>query len=126
MNDRFGGKRTALLTGSLSAILTLLMYLSESYLLAIVFLFAVGFFSGWFWGLLSAMAQANVPDESRASAVSFVQTIAFVGAVLGPGVAGYLFGNNVTSLPLILTVSIPFVVFTMVLLFLYREPSFQE
>jgi MFS family permease len=126
MNDKFGGKRTVLLSGTVATILTFLLYLSGTFPVAIAVLFAVGFFSNWFWGILSAMAQVNVPDDSRATAVSFVQSIAFIGAVLGPAVAGYLFGSVVTALPLILTVSVPFLVFTIVILLFYRERTFAE
>ena len=126
MNDKFGGKRTVLLSGTIATILTFLLYLSGTFPIAIAVLFAVGFFSNWFWGILSAMAQVNVPDDSRATAVSFVQSIAFIGAVLGPAVAGYLFGSVVAALPLILTVSVPYLVFTIVILLFYRERTFAE
>ena len=126
MNDRFGGKRTMLLSGAIATILTLSLYLSNTYPIAIAVLFAVGFFSNWFWGILSAMAQVNVPNDSRATAVSFVQSIAYIGAVLGPAVSGYLFGNVVNALPLILTVSVPYLAFALVILFFYKERTTVE
>lgn len=119
--DRIGGKLTSILSGSFAGLFTLLLYEANTLLEAVLFLFIVGFFSNWFWGVLSAMAQSQVESESRPTAISFVQSIAFVGAVSGPSIAGFLFGNNLASLPLVLTVSVPYFIFTGLILSLYTD-----
>ena len=49
-----------LLSGTMATILTFLLYLSGTFPIAIAVLFAVGFFSNWFWGFFSAMAQVRM------------------------------------------------------------------
>jgi hypothetical protein len=65
------------------------------------------------------MAQASVAEEKRASSVSLVQTIAFVGAFIGPGLAGALGGAE--SVPLLLTVALPYLAYALVMAFLFKE-----
>jgi len=117
--DRIGGKVTAIIGGVATTLSTLALYSVTSLEVAIVVVFVVGFFMNSFWGILSAVAQANVPDYSRGSAVSFVQTVAFVGAVLGPVIAAGLFGSTVTAGPLLITVTLPYAFFTVLMLALY-------
>ncbi len=117
--DRIGGKITATIGGGITALFTFLLYSAVDLDQAILLMFIVGFFMNSFWGILSALAQTNVPEYSRASAVSFVQSVAFVGAVLGPIAAAGLFGSVVTSFPLLITVTLPFIIFTLLILGVY-------
>ncbi|MFI5421224.1 MAG: MFS transporter, partial [Nitrososphaerales archaeon] len=123
--DKFGGKRTSLLCGTAMAALSFSLFVSDSYLFTIAAMFATGFFSNWFWGILTAMAQDNVSAGLRPTAVSFVQSVAFAGALLGPAVAGFLIETSAPSsaFPLIATVSLPFAIFTFIILFVYRDRS---
>ena len=74
--------------------------------------------------MLTSMAQANVDRESQSLAISFVQTAGFVGAFLGPGLAGLMGGESgVTSASLIATVTVPYLAYSVILLLAYRDPS---
>jgi MFS family permease len=120
--DRMGGKIASIVGAISTVFLTLALYSVSNLAVAILLLFVAGFFINSFWGVLSAVAQANVPDFSRASAVSFVQTVAFVGAVLGPVIAALLFQNTVSSGPLIMTVTLPYAFFALIMLVIYSTP----
>jgi len=74
-----------------------------------------------FWSLITAMCQVNVPEEKRTAATSVVQTSGFVGAFLGPGIAGVA-GGPVAPV-LIATSVLPYVVLMAVVLTLYRDPK---
>ncbi len=119
--DKIGGKITAIIGGAATTLLTIALYSVTNLEAAILLMFVVGFFMNSFWGILSAVAQVNVPEYSRGSAVSFVQTVAFVGAVLGPVIAAGLFGKTVTAGPLLLTVTLPYAFFTVLILALYSS-----
>jgi len=74
-----------------------------------------------FWSLLTAMCQVNVPEERRTAATSLVQTSGFVGAFLGPGIAG-IAGGPVSSV-LIMTAAVPYILLMAVVVFFYRDPA---
>ena len=80
-----------------------------------------GFLSNTFWPLLTAMAQVSVPEGQVTSAMSVVQTAGFVGAFIGPGLAG-LIGGAVSS-ALILTTVVPYAVFLGIIMTRYRDPA---
>jgi len=79
-----------------------------------------GFLCNSFWPLMTAMAQVSVPEGQVTSATSLVQTAGFIGAFIGPGLAG-LIGGAVSS-ALILATVVPYVVFFSVILTSYRNP----
>jgi len=119
--DRLGGRRSALLSASLSALAFAGLYLATPLPLALTVVLVTGFLSNSFWPLLTAMAQVNVPEGQVTSATSVVQTAGFVGAFIGPGLAG-LIGGAVSS-ALILATVVPYAVFFVVIMTGYRDPA---
>ncbi len=119
--DRLGGRRSALLSASLSALAFAGLYLATPLPLALAVVLVTGFLSNSFWPLLTAMAQVSVPEGQVTSATSVVQTAGFIGAFLGPGLAG-LIGGAVSS-ALILATVIPYAVFLVVIMTGYRDPA---
>jgi predicted MFS family arabinose efflux permease len=117
--ERIGGRKTTVLGGIAAAAATTGLYLSGSVFFSLAFVLIGSFFLNWFWSLLTVMAQVSVPEEKRTSSVSLVQTIAFVGAFAGPGLAGALGGAE--TVPLILTVAVPYLAYALVLAFLFKE-----
>jgi predicted MFS family arabinose efflux permease len=117
--DKVGGKITVVLDGTAIAFLSFALYSTTSLVAAVLLMFVVGFFVNSPWGILSTVVQANVPEYSRGSAVSLVQTVAFIGAVLGLEIAAVLFGNAVTAGPLFITVTFPYAIFAVVFFALY-------
>jgi len=118
--DRIGGRKSASLAAILPAIAMLGVYLANSYEVAIFFVLLTGILANMFWSLLTAMCQVNVPEERRTAATSLVQTSGFVGAFLGPGIAGVA-GGPVSSV-LILTSAVPYLLLMVVVVFFYRDP----
>lgn len=118
--DKTGGRRSILLCGSLSALSFAALYLARPLSLALGMVLVTGFFSNTFWPLFTAMAQVSAPKEQVPSATSLVQTTGFVGAFLGPGIAGVIGGAE--SSALILTTVIPYAVFLLIVLSSYRDP----
>ena len=94
--DRLGGRRSLLLSASLSALLFAGLYLASPLPLALALVLVTGFLSNTFWPLLTATAQVSVPEGQVTSAMGVVQTAGFVGAFIGPGLAG-LIGGAVSS-----------------------------
>ncbi len=122
--DRIGGRKASLLGGFATTVLTFVLFSTNSLVSAILLVVATGFVFNWFWVLITSMAQANVDKESQSLAISFVQTAGFVGAFLGPGLAGLIGGESgVTSDALIATVTLPYLAYTVILLLGYRDPS---
>jgi len=122
--DRIGGRRAALISGLMAGTTSLGLFLSNNVAASIALVLVVGFFSNWFWGLMSAMAQSNVPSFRRTSVTGLVQAIAFIGAVFGPGITGIIAGPSlVTSASLVITVSIPYLIFAALVVLFYRDPS---
>jgi|GEM_PF-2749266 len=119
--DRLGGRRSALLSASLSALAFAGLYLATPLPLALAVVLVTGFLSNSFWPLLTAMAQVSVPEGQVTSATSVVQTAGFIGAFLGPGLAG-LIGGAVSS-ALILATVLPYAVFLVVIMTGYRDPA---
>ncbi len=78
--ERIGGRKTTFIGGMSAAVATAALYLSGSVLFSLALVLIGSFFLNWFWSLLTVMAQVSVAEEKRASSVSLVQTIAFVGA----------------------------------------------
>jgi MFS family permease len=122
--DRIGGRKSATVSGVLPAVGLVGVYLANSFTLAVFFVLLTGLLSNMFWSLLTVMCQVNVPGERRTAATSVVQTAGFVGAFLGPGIAG-LAGGPISSV-LILTSAVPFGVLAIVVAFLYRDPMRSE
>src|SRR5271155_5888694 len=118
--DRLGGRKSALLSGGLSAMSLLALYLASPLPLALAIVLLTGFLCNSFWPLMTAMAQVSVPEGQVTSATSLVQTAGFIGAFIGPGLAG-LIGGAVSS-ALILATVVPYVVFFSVILTSYRNP----
>jgi len=119
--DRLGGRRSALLSASLSALAFAGLYLATPLPLALAVVLVTGFLSNSFWPLLTAMAQVSVPEGQVTSATSVVQTAGFVGAFIGPGLAG-LIGGAVSS-ALVLATVVPYAVFFVVIMTWYRDPA---
>jgi MFS transporter, DHA1 family, inner membrane transport protein len=119
--DRFGGRKSATLAGVLPAIVLFGVFVANSFVLAVVFVLLTGLFANMFWSLITAMCQVSVPEERRTAATSVVQTAGFVGALLGPGIAGVI-GGPVPPV-LILTSAAPYVVLAVVVASLYRDPK---
>lgn len=119
--DRLGGRKSALLSASLSALVFAGLYLATPLSLALVVVLVTGFLSNSFWPLLTAMAQVSVPEGQVSSATSVVQTAGFIGAFIGPGLAG-LIGGAVSS-ALILATVVPYAVFFVVIMTGYRDPA---
>lgn len=119
--DRLGGRRSALLSASLSALAFAGLYLAAPLPLALAIVLVTGFLSNSFWPLLTAMAQVSVPEGQMTSATSVVQTAGFIGAFIGPGLAGLIGGA--VSLALILATVVPYTVFLAVIATGYRDPA---
>jgi DHA1 family inner membrane transport protein len=119
--DRIGGRKSATIAGVLPAIVLIGVFVANSIELAIVFVLLTGVFANMFWSLITVMCQVSVPEDRRTAATSVVQTAGFVGAFLGPGIAGFV-GGPVSSV-LILTSAAPFIVLALVVAFLYRDPQ---
>jgi MFS transporter, ACS family, hexuronate transporter len=119
--DRLGGRRSALLSGALSAVSFAALYLAMPLTLALALVLLAGFLSNSFWPLLTAMAQVSVREGQVTSATSVVQTAGFVGAFVGPGLAGLIGGA--TSSSLFLATVVPYVLFFLVIMAAYRDPT---
>jgi MFS family permease len=119
--DRLGGKKSALVSASLSGTSFAALYLATPLPTALVLVLVTGFLSNSFWPLLTAMAQVSVGEEQVTSATSVVQTAGFIGAFIGPGLAG-LVGGAVSS-ALILTTVVPYAIFLFVIVTMYRDPA---
>ncbi len=122
--DRIGGRKASLLGGFATTALTFVLFSTNSLVSALWLVIATGFVFNWFWVLLTSMAQANIDRDSQSLAISFVQTAGFVGAFLGPGLAGLMGGESgITSASLIATVTLPYLAYSVILLLAYRDPS---
>jgi MFS family permease len=119
--DRIGGRKSATLSAVLPAIAMFGVYLANSFAVAILFVLLGGILANMFWPLLTAMCQVNVPEEKRTAATSVVQTAGFVGAFLGPGIAGVAGGP--VSTVLILTSAVPYLLLMVVVASFYRDPK---
>jgi predicted MFS family arabinose efflux permease len=117
--DRIGGRTSAIVGGVAATGATLGIYLSSSLLMAVALVIVGSFFFNWFWTLLTVMSQTNVPKESRSASTSLVQTAAFLGAFVGPGLAGILGGAQ--TVPLLVAVVIPNALYASVMIFFYRD-----
>ncbi len=118
--DRVGGRRSATLSAVLPAISMLGVYEARSYPVAILFVILTGILGNMFWSLLTAMCQVNVPEGRRTAATSLVQTSGFVGAFLGPGIAGVV-GGPVSSV-LVFTSAVPYLLLLVMVVGFYRDP----
>ncbi|MGD0636935.1 MAG: MFS transporter [Nitrososphaerales archaeon] len=117
--DRIGGRTTAIIGGVAATGATLGVYLANSLLTAVALVIVGSFFFNWFWPLLTLMSQTSVPKESRSASTSLVQTAAFVGAFVGPGLAGVLGGAE--TVPLLIAVVVPNALYNCVMIFFYRN-----
>ena len=116
--DRIGGKRATLLASSMSAALTFLFLARPGgFWLTVTFLVLAGFVTNTFWSLLSALAQVSVDDSQIGTATGIIQNIGFVGAMVGPSVAGSLVSSLPISSALIMTVSIPYLIYASLMIF---------
>jgi predicted MFS family arabinose efflux permease len=121
--ERIGGRTSAIVGGIAATVATLGVYLSTSLLTAVVLVIAGSFFLNWFWSLITIMSQTSVPRESRSASTSLVQTTAFLGAFMGPGLAGILGGAQ--TFPLVIAVVVPNALYTLVMAFFYRDRPVQ-
>ncbi|MDG6997817.1 MAG: MFS transporter [Nitrososphaerota archaeon] len=119
--DRIGGKRSTLLGSAFATFSVVGLFLSDSLVTVLAFMFFAGFFSNWFWGLLSTMAQSYVSSERKTDAVALAQTAAFVGAFTGPAAAGLLTASFNIGSALLLVVSLPYAALTILMLFLHDD-----
>jgi MFS family permease len=119
--DKIGGRKSATLSGVLPGVAMVGVYLANSFAVAILFVLLTGMFANIFWALTTAMCQSNVPAERRTAATSLVQTAGFVGAFLGPGIAGVA-GGPVSGV-LILSGAVPYILLAVLVASLYRDPK---
>lgn len=120
--DRIGGKRTTLLAAGMSAGLTCLFLVHPGApWLTMAFLLLAGFVTNTFWSLLSALTQVTVDEFHVGTATGIIQNIGFLGAMIGPFVAGLLVNNLPMSSALIMTVSFPYLIYAL-LVIIYRPP----
>jgi MFS family permease len=118
--DKIGGRKSATLSGLLPALAMAGVYLANSLAVAVLFVLLTGMLANIFWALTTAMCQVNVPAARRTAATSLVQTSGFVGAFLGPGIAGAAGGPG--SGVLILTAAVPYVLLAVLVASFYRDP----
>jgi MFS family permease len=118
--DRLGGRRSAILSGALTALSLGCLYVAAPLTLALGVVLVSGFISNSFWPLVTAMAQVSVREDLVTSATSVVQTAGFVGAFIGPALAGLIGGAE--SPALILSTVVPFVIFLLVIVSMYKDP----
>ena len=121
--ERIGGRTSAIIGGIAATLATLGVYLSTSLFMAVSLVIAGSFFLNWFWSLITIMSQTSVPKASRSASTSLVQTTAFLGAFMGPGLAGVLGGAQ--TVPLIIAVVVPNALYTLVMAFFYRDRPLQ-
>lgn len=122
--DRVGGKKAALLGGTASTILTLLFFLqTEAGPEAILLLLATSFMTNTFWSLLSALAQVTVDDRLIGTATGIVQNAGFLGAIIGPTIVGVVVSGVGLGLALIVSVTLPYVAYTLVMLGYRTKPA---
>jgi MFS family permease len=119
--DRLGGRTSALLSGGLSALSLAGLYLASPLSSALALVLVSGFLSNSFWPIVTAMAQVSVEEEHVTSATSVVQTMGFIGAFIGPALAG-LAGGAVSSALILATVA-PYTIFFLVIMTMYRQPT---
>jgi MFS family permease len=118
--DRIGGKKTTIICGSSSAILTFAFFLQPTVsAMAVTLLLAGGFITNTFWSLLSALAQVGVEDHQLGTVTGLVQNVGFIGAMVGPSIVGSIVRAMPLSEALILSVSLPFLAYAIIML-LYR------
>jgi predicted MFS family arabinose efflux permease len=122
--DRIGGRISAIIGGIAATGATLGVYLSGSLVMAVALVIVGSFFFNWFWSLLTLMSQTSVPRESRSASTSLVQTAAFLGAFVGPGLVGILGGAE--TVPLLIAVVLPNALYTVVMVFFYKEKPSKE
>jgi len=121
--DRIGGKQATLLAAAMSAGLTFLFLVRPGgSWLTVLFLILAGFVTNTFWSLLSALAQVSVDESQVGTATGIIQNIGFVGAMIGPSIAGYLVSGLPISSALIITVSLPYLIYAL-LVILYKPPQ---
>lgn len=119
--DKAGGKKTTILCGAASAALTFAFFIQPSGSIAtLAILLLTGFITNTFWSLLSALSQVGVEEHQLGTVTGFVQNIAFIGAAIGPSLVGAIVSATVLSEAMILAVSVPYLIYTM-LMFLYKE-----
>jgi MFS family permease len=119
--DRIGGKRATMISGLTSAALTFLFFIQPTgSAAALTILVLAGFVSSTFWSLLSALAQVSVNEAQLGTATGIIQNIGFVGAVIGPSIVGSIVKGADISSALILTVSLPYLLYALLML-LYKE-----
>ncbi len=121
--DRIGGRKSIVVAGLLPAGALVGTYLAPSFLVVVVFVLLTGILGNIFWPLITAMCQENVSQQDRTAATSVVQTAGFVGAFIGPGLAGAA-GGPIAPV-LLLTSAAPYLVLTFIGGVFYVDPKRQ-
>jgi len=119
--DRIGGRRSIVVAGLLPAAALAGTYLAPSFVLVVIFVLLTGILGNIFWPLITAMCQENVSEQDRTAATSVVQTSGFVGAFIGPGLAGAI-GGPVAPV-LLLTSAAPYLALTFIGGAFYVDPE---
>jgi len=89
--------------------------------MVVVFVLLTGVLGNIFWPLITAMCQESVPVKDRTAATSVVQTAGFVGAFIGPGLAG-IAGGPVAPV-LAITSAAPYFVLALIVGIFYVNPA---
>ena len=122
--DRIGGKRATIIGGSTSAALTFLFFIQRTGSAATLAILVLALLvSTTFWSMLSALTQLSVDQGQLGTATGLVQSIGFVGAVIGPSIVGSLAKGGDISSPLIWTVSLPYFLYALLMLFYKQKRS---
>ena len=122
--DKIGGRRSIVVAGLLPTGALVGTYLAPNFILVVIFVLLTGVLGNIFWSLITAMCQENVSERDRTAATSVVQTAGFVGAFIGPGLAGAL-GGPVAPV-LLLTSAVPYLALTLIGGVFYVDPERQS
>lgn len=110
--DRMSGKKLSLISGLLSSIFVAsFLSQAEANAYAVLLLLLTGLITNTFWNLMSAMAQLAADDRYIGSATGFAQNLGFAGAIVGPSLVGLLEGTYGLRVALVLSVSLPYLLY---------------
>jgi len=118
--DKIGGKKATMIAGLSSAALTFMLFVRNDYASTVVFLVLSGFFANCFFSLLTALAQESVEQEDIGTATGIVHNVGRGGTVIAPYIAGIIAMGTDVSQALVITVSLPFLLYPALML-MYRH-----